>query len=84
MKIKRTQNKVEFYPDGRSDQEYLDIMVQYSNVRDALYIRISILDKRLSDAQTKMHEATTELSKIKKLWIYKVWRFLKDGKPRGK
>lgn len=60
-----------FYADSQNDYNYLSLIIEECNVHE-------LLNKRVSDAQHKMHEATTELVEIKKSWVYRILRFIID------
>lgn len=69
MKIKRDQeeNLVRFTAEGTDDTEYLNALIEY----------IDRSNKRVSNAQRKMHEANFELVKMRRSWVYRVLKFIK-------
>ncbi len=77
--IERKQNGdiIAIVVEDKGDNEYLEAIIKYTDR----------LNKRVSDAQRKMHETNLELVKIKKSWVYKVLAFISNNfsltKPRG-
>lgn len=86
MRIEQNGSTVIFHSNSKEDNEFLDSILKYINTRQALLTKNEILEGRVSAAQVKMHEATTisadlkkKLFKMEKSWVYKIFKFIKEG-----